>query len=89
MARRLLAVELPQEVLERQAQGWNLDQSPVADEITVDPEVVMDEHVAHPGDLSPGDARRSCSERGGHTLGGLSQNLEVAHDGVEGLLVRA
>lgn len=77
------------ELLECSPQAGHLDQGDVANDVQIDAEVIVDQNVAHPGDLTPRNLRRPVAERTRHALGGFSENLEVANDGVDRLSVTA
>ena len=50
--------------------------------------VLVDELVAHPGDLPPRDTRLECTAAIRQTLDGLTDDLDVADDRVLGLAIR-
>ncbi len=72
--------------LEAQRRKLAFDDVPYEREVHT--EVLVDELVAHPGDLPPRDVRLECAGAIRQALDGLTDDLDVAGDRVLGLAIR-
>ena len=87
--RRWAAIELPQEVRQLDLQARHLHEGDIADDVEVDAEVVVNQHVPHPCDLAPSDARRASAKGVRDALGSLPEDFKVAKNRVDGPSVGA
>ncbi|MFA6240951.1 MAG: hypothetical protein WC655_08485 [Candidatus Hydrogenedentales bacterium] len=66
----------------------DLDLHNSPDDLKIDSKVIMHNTVSHPDNLLPWDLGRVRLELTGQTIGGFSNDFDVAHHCINGLLVR-
>ena len=79
---------LPQETLDGLPERGKLVLDNVPEDLYVDPEVLVNQDVAQSADLLPLDVGATRAELLRQALDCLTDHFEIAHDGVDGLVVR-
>ena len=80
---------LLQQTLKLDSQRWEIVGDGLPDDAQVHTEVLMNEHVSDSRDIGPGDVRREAFVTGQQVTGRFTNHLEIAHHGVNRLLVSA